>query len=129
MDNEQTQIFQYVLLAMLVVGLTASQMIPKMLIGKIDPSLPLKNKMPKYLSAVILRSACLELPGLFACVVTFITGETYLLLLVPLLLILFYVYRPTTNSIAEELNLTHEEKIQLEDPNAIIAEVDSTNSD
>lgn len=83
--------------------------------------------MPRYLSAVIIRSACLELPGLFAGVVAFITGETYLLMLVPLLLILFYMYRPTTHSIAEELNLTQEEKSQLEDPNAIIAEIDSTN--
>src|SRR5688500_17277054 len=46
----------------MVMSLTASHFVFRMNVGRIDKSLPLKTKMPKYANALIIRSALLELP-------------------------------------------------------------------
>jgi len=123
-DPEERSLYQYLTLGLLIAGVVASQIVPKQLIRGLNRSLPLRHKVPKYSMLVITRLACLELPGLFACTGAFITGEITYLFAVPLLLVMFYVYRPTKEGLAADLNLTSEEKRLLEDPNAIIAEVE-----
>jgi hypothetical protein len=92
------------------------------MLSKIDRSLDLKKKMPKFLGVLLIRSACLELPGLAASVIFFLTGNFYLLLIPVFTAVVFFLLRPTPDSIAEDLNLSEGEKSQLHDPKAIVVE-------
>lgn len=105
---------QYALIATALVALISSQFVPRMMLKKIDPALELKYKVPKYLPVALVRAACLEAAGLIACIAAFITGYTYFLLIIPLLLLVFFFYRPTKTMVATELNLTAKEKSLLD---------------
>jgi hypothetical protein len=89
---------------------------------RIDKGLPLKSKMPKYIGILLVRSACLELPGLFAAIVFFLNGNFYLLFIPIFIAVVFYLLRPTPSSIADDLRLTPEERTLIDNPEAIIAE-------
>ena len=126
MDPEQASLFQYMAIGLLIAGLVLSQLVPKQIIGKVSPSLPFKQRVPKYFTMVIFRIACLEMPGLFVCAIAFISGQTMYVYAVPLLLLVFYLYRPRKEELIELLKLTPDESKQLDDPNAIISEFEYT---
>lgn len=121
-DKDLAATLQYPLSAFFIAGLAASQLIPRYILKKIDPAFSLKQKMTKYTATVIIRGACMEVPGLFACVVAMLTGQIYYLLVIPLLLIMFLLYLPSQAGIISDLNLTPTERAQVEDPNAVITE-------
>ena len=123
-DDEFGITLQYVLFALFVGGVAGSFLIPRVVLNNINHSADLKVKLGKYLPTAIIRAACLEVPGLFACVVTFLTGNTLYLLTVALLLILFFFYRPTKSLVSEELKLSIGERRRLENPNEIVAELE-----
>jgi hypothetical protein len=118
------QIFHYIVPIITITTLAASYMVFKMMIGKINPSLDLKQKLPKYQVAVIVRSALLELPGLLAAVAALITGDMLFLLASLLVIFLFLMVRPTPFRIAEDLNLSAAERNLLNDPDAIVSEIE-----
>jgi hypothetical protein len=112
----------YLLTAVVIAGFTGAHFLYRHMISRIDKTKELKQKMPGYLPALLMRSACLELPGLLASVVFFMTAKFYLLAIPVFTFIVFYLMRPTPASIAEDLQLTEKEKQMLGDPNAVIAE-------
>jgi hypothetical protein len=91
---------------------------------KIDSTFPLRKKMPKYFAAILLRSTLFEIPALFASVVAFISVEIIYLGIIPFVFIIFYVLRPTTDLIAQDLQLTLQDRALLDNPDAIVAETD-----
>lgn len=106
----------YALVAAVIASLTGAHFIFNFIIQRVDKALPLKSKLQKYLSAVLIRSALLEFPGLFASVVCILTGSLLPLMVVLLILIVFFLLRPSTSQIIQDLSLSHEEKGILEDP-------------
>jgi len=114
-DNELAKMLQYVLIGLLIGGLIGAQVIPGILINRIDKKLNLKNKISKYFPAVLVRSAFLETPGLFAGVSTILTGRSYFIVIVVLLLVALYFYRPSRERIAKDLNLNAAERMQLDE--------------
>jgi len=68
----------------------------------------------------------LELPGLFAVIVFFLSGNTYLLLIPMFVAVVFFLLRPTPESISEDMKLTPDETAQLKNPNAIVADARTT---
>lgn len=108
----------------MIVGLGSAYFIFRVMLGKIDRSLPLKSKMPKYASALIVRSALLELPGLFAGIAAYTSGQLMHLAGAMIIFMVFMMLRPTRSSIAYDLQLSDKEKMQLEKDDEIISEVE-----
>jgi hypothetical protein len=95
-----------------------------MLIKKIDSGLSLKEKMPKYSRAVLIRSALLEVPAFFAGIAAFLSGQVYYLGASLLMIVLFVLLRPSKTSVTSDLNLSPKERTMIDNPNAIISEAD-----
>ena len=121
-DETLTDNLTYLLMPVVVIFYAASHFLYRHMISRIDKTKELKKKMPGYLAALLTRSACLELPGLAAAVVMFMTAKLYLMAIPLFTFVVFYLMRPTPATIAEDLQLTPKEKSMLDDPNAIIAE-------
>jgi hypothetical protein len=120
--NSADKPMQYILALLIIAGLAASQYIPRLMLQKIDPNLEFRYKVPKYFPIAVIRVACLEASGLAACVAAFITGRQYFLVMVPLLLIVLLIYRPTRSQVAAELNLSVQEKNLLDNPNTVLVQ-------
>ncbi|HEY3403984.1 MAG TPA: hypothetical protein VGK59_11390 [Ohtaekwangia sp.] len=123
-DESTSSLLTNALVGVVIIGFSASHFLYNFMVSKIDSSLSLQKKMPKYTGAVILRSACLELPGMFASVVFFMTGNVFILLIPVFAGIIFFLLRPTVSSIAEDLKLSPNDRALLNDPDAVVAEIE-----
>ena len=121
-DESLSNNLTYLLVLVVVIFYAGSYFLYRYMLSRIDKTKELKKKMPGYLGALLTRSACLELPGLAAAVVMFMTGKLYLMAIPVFTFLVFYLMRPTPATIAEDLQLTPKEKSMLDDPNAIISE-------
>jgi hypothetical protein len=113
----------YVLPIVLIVALATSYFLFRALVSKIEPSLKLQDKLPKYSSAVIVRSALLELPGLFSAIVAYMTFEIFYLGATALILLAMMIMRPSRQSVTEDINLSQKERALLDNPEAVVSEV------
>lgn len=121
-NNELAITFQKIIMVVIPFSLAGGYVLFRMLMRTVRPEMPLIYKMKKYSSANLIRSAFLEIPGLFVSVAALITANILFLVIVPLILVLFILFRPTRSVIAQELNLSMAERAKLEDPDAIISE-------
>lgn len=113
-NEKLVQEMKYLVLLIVLGGVGAAHFVPHFMIRKIDTQLSLREKISKYFSAVVIRSACLEASGLFACVLAFISGANFFLVAVPVLLFFFFLYRPSKEQISTDLNLNGEERRLLD---------------
>jgi hypothetical protein len=109
-----------------IVFYAASHFVYQAQIQQIRKTDGLKNKLSKYQGALLVRIAPIEAAGLFGAVATLLTGEVYFLAAPALSAILFILLRPTVFSVVQDLALTQEEKLRLENPNEIVAERTTT---
>ncbi|MFZ6012173.1 MAG: hypothetical protein ACOYXT_17660 [Bacteroidota bacterium] len=121
-SNELETIFQFIVPLATIAGLSAAQFIYKMQIGQLGSSADLKEKVRKFQSIVIIRSACLEIPGILSGVATLLTGQIYFLAGTFLMVIILIILRPTASSLSEDLNLSPSERSLIQDPNSVIME-------
>ncbi len=115
-DAELTLLLRYVLCGLLPIGLGAGYFIFKQFINSINPSISLREKLMKYQTAVLIRSACFEMPGLVGAVAALITGDNSFLLFTAIVIVLFLILRPSAYTITSDLNLTQDERALLENP-------------
>jgi hypothetical protein len=115
-DPELTLIFRYVLFALLPIGLGAGYYIFKQWMQAITPTLSLREKLVKYQTAILIRSGCFEMPGLFGAVAALITGDISFLLFTAIVIVLFLLLRPSIYTITTDMNLTQRERTLLENP-------------
>jgi hypothetical protein len=121
-NNSLALSFQKIIMFVIPLSLAAGYFLFRLFLRSVNPEMPLKYKMKRYFIANLIRSAFLEIPGLFVSVAAMITAHNLFLVIVPLILILFILFRPTRSIIAQELNLSASERAKLEDPLAIISE-------
>lgn len=121
-EQSQMQMFTYVLLVAVVVGFTAAHFLYRFQVSKLDASIDLRKKLPKYIAILLIRSACMELPALFAGIIFFLTGNYYLLTIPLFTVVVFFLLRPTPQSIAEDLNLSDKERKRIMNPDEVVAE-------
>lgn len=121
-NNDLALTFQKIIMVVLPLSLAAGYFLFRIFLRGIKPELPLKYKMKRYFSANLIRSAFLEIPGLFVSVAAIITAHSLFLLIVPLILVIFILFRPTRSVVSQELNLSLEERAKLEDPKQIVSE-------
>lgn len=117
-DPEFALMLRYVLFALLPIGIGAGYFIFKQGMNTINPSLSLREKLMKYQTAVLIRSGCFEMPGLFGAVATLISGDISFLLFTAIVIVLFLLLRPTTYNIATDMNLSSMERSILENPSS-----------
>ena len=117
-DPELALILRYVLFVLLPVGVGAGYFIFKQWMNRISPALSLREKLMKYQTAVLIRSGCFEMPGLFGAVATLITGDISFLLFTAIVIILFLLLRPTLYTITTDMNLSQKERAILENPSS-----------
>jgi hypothetical protein len=115
---ELSLILRYVLTGLLPIGLGAGYFIFRQLIGVITPSHTLREKLMKYQTAVLIRSACFEMPGLVGAVAALITGDNSFLLFTAIVVVLFLIVRPSAYTISSDLNLSQSERAILENPSS-----------
>lgn len=117
-DPELALMLRYVLFALLPIGLGAGYFIFKQWMNAISPALSLREKLMKYQTAVLIRSGCFEMPGLFGAVATLITGDLSFLLFTAIVIVLFLLLRPTIYTITTDMNLSQKERAILENPSS-----------
>jgi hypothetical protein len=106
----------------MIISLATAYMVFRLLVGRIKANDPLRQKMPAYARAILIRSALLEIPGFLAAIAAYLSGKFYFLGAAVLIFVLFLILKPSRNSIATDLNLSPKEKALLEDDSALIAE-------
>ncbi len=121
-NNDLAVTFQKVIIIVVPLSLGAGYIMFRMVIHRMDPNAHLKDKMKKYFTANIIRSAFLEVPGLLVSVAAIITAHVLFLVIVPMILVVFLLFRPTRSVASQELKLSLEERAMLENPDAIISE-------
>ncbi len=117
-DPAFAQLLRYILFAVLPIGLLSGYFIFKKIIATIPSTTSLKGKLGYYQNAVLIRSACFELPGIVGGVAALITGDNSFLLFTALVVVMFFLVRPTVYTITADLNLTSQERAILENPSA-----------
>lgn len=122
LEESFSRLLLYVLVAVVITSLTAAYFVFNLMIQRISNGIALKSKLQKYLTALLVRSALLEFPGLFASVVTILTGSQLPLIAVLFILIVFFLLRPSSGQISQDLNLSQSEKGMLEDPGSTLGE-------
>jgi hypothetical protein len=114
-DYSMALTFQTIILVLVPASIAAGYFLFKSMVARVDKKLSLHEKLKKHFSLVIVRNALLEVPGLFCCVAAFLTVDTLFLAGVPVILFVFLLLRPTTHSMALDLNLNPSEARQLEE--------------
>ncbi|MEM6343768.1 MAG: hypothetical protein AAF927_07800 [Bacteroidota bacterium] len=125
-DEDLGQLF----LIVAAVLLASTQLASRFLIGKrleAIRKLGLKSKMNQYRGVFILRLALLEGPALFCIVAYLVTGNFWLMLCAIGMLILFLTYYPSYNKVVNELELNANERHQVNNPEAVIADTNIEN--
>lgn len=117
-DPDMTLLLRYVLFALLPIGLGAGYFIFKQWMQAIKPTLSLREKLMKYQTAVLIRSGCFEMPGLFGAVAAMITGDISFLLFTAIVIVLFLLLRPTIYTITMDMSLSQKERNILENPSS-----------
>jgi hypothetical protein len=115
--------WSFALPLVLLIALASSYFLFRYMVKAIDPKLRLQEKMPKYASAILIRSALVELPGLFAAIVAYMTFEVYYLGGSLMMVFVFFVLRPSKKTVAEDLQLSQKERAAIEMDDAIVSEV------
>jgi divalent metal cation (Fe/Co/Zn/Cd) transporter len=68
-----------------------------------------ERKMQAFMKATIARDAIFEAAGLVACVFAYLTGNNTLLLLIAIIILQFYINRPSIEKIENDLRASKEE--------------------
>jgi hypothetical protein len=119
--------FWYYLVPMVLLGcIGMGYYIFNAIMKRIPSTLSLKEKMPKYSSAILIRSSLLEAPALLGAIAAYITGEVYHLATPFIVVLVSILLRPTKNSITLDLNLSPQERAKLDNSNAIISEANQS---
>lgn len=119
-DLDFTLLLRYVLFALLPLGIGMGYFIFKQILAQLNATMTLKDKLFKYQNALLIRSACFELPGLMGSVAALITGDNSFLLFTGIVVVLFLLVRPTLYTLTSDLNLSAGERKILENPDSTL---------
>ncbi|HTE01211.1 MAG TPA: hypothetical protein VK668_18120 [Mucilaginibacter sp.] len=86
----------------------------KQLIAKLTDKNSLREKLTGHQTASITRFALLEGPSLFGIVAYMSKGNLFFLLISGIIMLYFLSLRPTTEKVASDLNLSYEDKMELD---------------
>ncbi len=102
----------YVACGMAVVSAIIGSALFNNLLGKIDTSSPLSQKLPQYFSANITRWALLEGAALFNVVAFLLSGSLLNVGVAILLLVLMGSLRPSRQRVTDELKISYPDVLE-----------------
>jgi len=123
--NELVGILKIIAPTLVFAGFLGSNFLSKAQLKSIRQKPALKDKLQAYLPALLIKWALLETPSLFSIVCFLLTADYFFLGLACLVMVIFFINRPTTSSTALDLELSVVEKQLIENPNAIVSEIKS----
>lgn len=113
-EAEFESLLRILVIAIVPVGMGIGYVAFKAGLKGVTSDMPLPSKLQRYQNAILIRCAGFEMPGMFASVVAFITGNESFLLFTAVMVVLFLLFRPTVNSISNDLQLSTRESMELE---------------
>lgn len=105
--------FQKVALLLVPSAMAAGYFIFRYQLTKIDPKLSLEEKLKKYLSLVVIRSALFEVAFMFCIVSALATRVTLFLVMAPIVFLVFLLVRPSQPAVIGDLQLSQNDSIKL----------------
>ncbi|UII26663.1 hypothetical protein LVD15_25770 [Fulvivirga maritima] len=102
----------YVPLLAMVMILPISNIIYTQMLKK-HYSKPLTAKFEAYKGAFILRDSLFEIPGILTCIIAYVLGNNFILIIIPAILLQFYSNRPVLKKISYDLRLTPEQEKEI----------------
>lgn len=118
--EETRRLFTGIAAGLALAGLAGSWLLFKSRLRSLQNKATLQEKCNGYRAALLIRYALLEAPALFTLVVFLLTGD-YIFMGIALLLVIACAFaRPAPAAMVEHLQLPYEEKIQVEDPAALL---------
>lgn len=121
-NGELKSVFQIVASVLVLGGILAGYLLGKNQLQVIRSKSKLLEKLVAYRSMMIIKWALLEMPSLFAIVSFLLTGSSFFLGLMAVILVIFFMNRPSAYSVAADLELSPHEKQILETPTSIITD-------
>jgi len=123
--KEFRDIFLILVPIFVAVGIYASNIMFKNKINLAKEKLSLIEKMSDYRSALLLRWALLEFPSFFSIIAFFLTGDFFFLGISALIIVFFINIKPNIDKVSIDLELSIGDKMTINDPDAIIAEINT----
>jgi hypothetical protein len=109
--NDNNSIIIYIAIVMAVVSTILGYILFNIVVSKIDTSVPVNQKLPKYLSACIVRYALIEGGALFNVAVFLITGCLINAGIAAILALLMISLRPQRQQFITDLKVNYPESI------------------
>jgi hypothetical protein len=113
--NPAGDVYFYIVPLFFVIGMLAGSFIFKQHVAKLADKNALPEKLSDYQTALIIKYALTEGTSLFGIVVYLLTGNLLYLIFTGLNILYFIWMRPTKDKIEEDMNLSYEDKIAMED--------------
>jgi len=121
--KDRRDIFLVIVPLFVIGGFLSSRFIFKTRLTAIKNQDNLIAKMTDYRGALIIKYALLEGPSFFAIVVFLLTGDYLFLGLSGLIIVYFFLIRPTPETAVNDLELSIMEVQLINDPDCEIAEI------
>lgn len=115
-------VFLVLVLMFTFFGVLSSYLIYRYKLRRLKEENNLKLKMASYRGVFILRCALLESPALFAVIAVLITSNPIFFVITGMMVIFMFLFRPRKDGVIVDLELSQEEIMIIENPDAIIAE-------
>ncbi|MAY83800.1 MAG: hypothetical protein CMP59_06655 [Flavobacteriales bacterium] len=121
--EDLNEIFLILVPLVAIAGILGGKFLTQNKLESIKAKSDLNEKLDLYRGALIVKLALLEGPSFFGIICYYLTGDYIYAGIAALIIIIFFTYRPTKESIVKDLELDREEKSLLDNPEAIVTEV------
>lgn len=112
--QEGMEVLLYIAAGVFITTVPLSSFVMRnMISSKKGRNVPLEEKLAAWQTGMIVKASLLELPAIMACIAALLTGTSTILLLVPVILLIFFINRPTAFRLENDLDLSREEADQL----------------
>ncbi|MEM7513351.1 MAG: hypothetical protein AAF388_20655 [Bacteroidota bacterium] len=120
LSGDLNDIFKLVAPILVLGGIAGSIFLPKTLLASAKESSDLKGKLQTYRTASLIKFVILEAPSLVSLVAFLMTGNYFYLGLAAIIIAVFFMNRPTTSTIINDLELNQDEARQVENEAAVV---------
>lgn len=120
---ESQDIFVIIALLASIASVFTSILMSKAQLPKIQETTDLQAKLALYYKSLLMRFVLLEWATIVSIIFYFIDWNSILLILSLIMIAVFAVNKPSREKIIESINLSMEQKLKLENPEEIVAEI------
>lgn len=120
-----SRLFLVIVWVIYVIAFSVIWGIKNMRLKNINEKTELMEKLSEYRLMLITKFVLLEAPTIVSIVLYFVSWDIRLLLSAIVMIIVFIGNKPDKNKIIESLNLNSADKIRIENPDEIVAEIET----